>query len=184
MNNTTFSDVQYDIVDDTSARVDIVKDVCEGSHQEPFRDQTLVEVSLQNLGRDAFTLTDFSVSAPGSGVPDKTVTVHSCFVSELTTPGCYFSRCPPVCPLMVPAARCNTANTRLCESDDDCLGATCVPGTLKYRFALFDAQFKAMVRPGTYDVTVTFNVVSDRATQRYALSTRRLARFDNVNNCP
>jgi hypothetical protein len=167
---------QADSAGPNSAVVDVCQGLCgsiEDPTGEPFT-QTRINAIFVNRGKADIVLDTYTVSVPGSGVPDQTFSATA----------------------RIPGGRCGEDPQKQCALDSDCLGF-CMHDEATVGVLLFDFTFKSLVVSGqcpsfedplgsvisqTMDVFVTFRGV-DETDDGFNVSAAYQATFDNFSSC-
>ncbi len=176
---------QPDAVSGASAQVDVCQDICGGTQgdltAEPFS-ETFVDALFVNQGGTDIRLESYTVSVPGSGLPDET--------RQAST--------------NIPGGRCESNSQQRCALDRDCgLSGLCLRQETTVELLLFDLEQKTVavdgqcpfdqstgeftggsVIPRTYPVFVTFEGRDVQTNDRVSIDAGYSATFSNFNNCP
>lgn len=177
---------QQDLVGSTDADVDVCQSICNVSGDlvdiefEQFT-QTRANAIFMNMGASPILLDKYTVSIPGSGIPQRTASIAA----------------------ILAGGTCSNSS-RQCGSDSDCgvLG-TCQHVETSVEVLLFDFVTKELVRgdhrcpkinfdtgtidpgnvvPQTYQTNVTFSG-SDASGKRFTIKAGLVAGFFDANNC-
>lgn len=151
---------QADSVSETSADVDIVQDMCL-INPEPFTVTTINAVFRNHEAADLHLNKMVIDVGPNAGRAPIT-------------------RFPDG---VIPGGRCSNIDQQ-CASDADCQGTVGACGhtdTTISGLVLFDFQDKAVILPGTYNVSITFSASDPFHT--FENRTGYVVTFDNFNNC-
>lgn len=176
---------QQDFVGNTSADVDVCPSICAISGDlidiefEEFT-ETHANAVFMNMGASPILLDRYTVSIPGSGIPDLTVNTSA----------------------ILPGGQCSNS-TRQCGSDRDCLGGLCQHVETSVEILLYSFVTKELIRgdkecpkldpinfiiipgtvtPVTYQTNVTFSG-SDASGERFTIRTGLVGGFFDANNC-
>ena len=167
---------QSDAVGPNSADVDVCQGLCgtiDSPTAEPFT-QTRAGAVFVNRGKADITIDSYTVSVPGSGVPDQTFSLSA----------------------RVNGGRCDEDPQKQCALNSDCLGQ-CLHSESIVGVLLFDFTFKSLVVDGqcpsfedpfgsvishTRDVFVTFRGV-DESDENFNVTAAYLATFENFSSC-
>ncbi len=178
---------QQDAVGSTDADVDVCQSICFIGGDlidiefEQFT-QTRANAIFINNGTSDILLDRYTVSLPGSGIPDRTGNVA----------------------LLLPGGTCSDSPTTECGSDNQCNpDATCLHVETPVEILLFDFVTKELIRgdatcptldlntgqiipgtvlPVTYQTDVTFSG-SDASGERFTVRAGLVAGFFDANNC-
>ena len=176
---------QQDAVGGTSADVDVCQTICgiSGIFTIEFEEFTSTRVNavFVNRGKADILLDSYTVSIPGSGLPDEDRSVSS----------------------LLPGGRCNSDAQRQCAFDSECVGGGCIRQETMVDILLYDFVFKELIRgdgecprldpntfliipgtvlPQTYQTFLTFSG-SDETGERFTISASYLGAFADFNNC-
>jgi hypothetical protein len=175
---------QPDSVGGAAAQVDVCQDICTSGGElsaEPYS-ETFVNALFVNQGGTDIRLDSYTVSVPGSGLPDKTRQGGA----------------------NIPGGRCESNSEQRCALDADCgLLGSCVRQETTVELLLFDFEQKTVavdgqcpfdvntgeftggsVIPRNYPVFVTFEGHDVQTNDGVSISTGYSATFANLNNCP
>jgi hypothetical protein len=169
---------QSDAVGANTADIDVCQGFCgsiDAPTVEPFT-QTRVNAVFVNRGKADIVIRSYTVSVPGSGVPDQTFSVSA----------------------RIPGGRCGVQAQDQCAFDDECgLVAVCTHQETQVELLLFDFTFKSLVVDGqcpsfedpfgsvishTRDVFVTFRG-EDESDENFTVRAAYQATFDNFSTC-
>jgi hypothetical protein len=167
---------QPDAVSMNSADVDVCQGVCVSGSQitvEPFA-QTRVIATFMNNERANITLDQYTISAPGSGIPDQTYNISA----------------------LIPGGRCAADQSKQCATDSDCAGV-CTHSETDVDILLYDFVFKSLVVDGecpsvdnpagsviprTLGVNITFSGEDD-TQDRFTVHTQYISTFADFDSC-
>ncbi len=170
---------QSDAVRQTSADVDVCLGLCGATlSAEPYT-QTTINAVFVNSGKADIVLDRYTVSVPGSGVPDVERSISARLVG----------------------GRCVNDAQQKCASDNDCQLSQCQRSESTVNLLLYDFQFKSLVVEGqcpfdpdtgqftggtvisrTFDAFITFSG-EDEANRRFTVETAYVSTFNDFNNC-
>ncbi len=174
---------QADGVGGTSADVDVCLGLCLEGEEVKAEEFTATRVNavFVNRGKADILLDSYSLSTPGTGIPDETHSISA----------------------LIPGGRCAVNQEVPCALDDDCRADVCVRQETTVDFLLYDFTFKELIRgegvcpeidlldltfapgtiiPQTFETIMTFEG-SDATGDRYAISTGYVGHFDDFDNC-
>jgi hypothetical protein len=180
---------QQDTVGNTSADVDVCPTICDFGEGGIFGDetfeaftQTRANALFINNGTADILLDRYTVSIPGSGIPDRTVNVAALLLG----------------------GRCSNSPTTHCGLDSDCgLAVNCDQTETSVEILLYDFIDKQLivgdgrcpgvdpetgnpipgnVVPQTLQTNVTFSG-SDESGERFTVKAGLVAGFFDANNC-
>jgi hypothetical protein len=188
----TFNDdgvTQADAIRSTSADVDVCMSICEGLQAEPFT-QASINAVFVNRGKADILLDRFTLSIPGSGVPDVTRRITANVIG----------------------GRCTDDPERACGFDAECaepgqvteIGA-CEHTETTVNVLLYDFELKSRILPGqcpqlvlqddgtlvfipgtifpeTFEAVLTFSG-EDLTEERFTVSTNYVTTFADFDNC-
>jgi len=157
---------QLDTIGQTSAQVDVVRDVCTDGSDEPFTETDAAAVFV-NQGASDLVLQNIKVTIPNSGVPTYSINLG------------------PAGPV-ISGGRCAGELGRSCGVDLDCvvngMTSSCIHTESTIEFKLFDIEKKLLVTPGVYDVAITFSA-QDASEENFNVTTRLRTTFTDFCHC-